>query len=351
MNSKERDRGLKRKWFSRRRNKGLGLRVTRRTDIPDASDRDVAENVPARPAPPPDSPVLSVASEPAPVTDEAVPDGAEPVVEYEERRATTGGPQLFCILIDNSISMEEGTKAAEATRVLADFMAYASQQNGLDGTGRKTYIYSQVVLFAEEIQDITNGLTRPPARLQPEEHWTIRHPSCPDRLGNTTDYQGALDHVCRTLAGPNGMTPERLESAMPAPLVLLITDGKPTRPLPESHAREAARKAAARIRSLALPGASRRNPTLEWLAYGPTTAKLVAIGLGTGEELDSGFLEELASVGEWNGESFPLYLHCPDVAQLRSLGTRIVGTMTRAEQRAGRRLEEVVYSVRQGGQR
>jgi len=273
-------------------------------------------------------------------------DASDPVKKYEDRRATADGPQIFCVLIDNSISMEKGSKAAEATRVLADFMAYASQQNGLDGTGRKTYFYTQVVMFAEDIDDVTEGIVRPPARLKPDERWQIRHPACADRLGNTTDYRKALEHVHTILEGPQGITPERIKAAMPAPVALLITDGKPTRPLPESHARDAARAAAECVKSLRIPEAARQHPTLEWQEYPATTVKLVTIGLGMGKELDSEFLEELASTAESGGETFPLYLHCPDVSQLRSLGTQIVGTMTSAEQRAGRRLEDVIRGLR-----
>lgn len=290
------------------------------------------ESVPAvRLAPPPTAPDAPADS-----------DAALRVGEGEERRATTSGPQIFCVLIDSSRSMEEGLKAQEATRVLHEFMSYASRQSGIgDGTGGRSYFLTQVVMFAQKFADLTDGISRPPAALEPPEKWTLRHPDWIAALGNTTDFGQALDHVHEALVGPQGMTPERLEAAMPAPIVLLITDGKPTRPLPEEKARENALAAAQRLKGLVLPAATRVHP-LEEMTYPETRVKLITIGLGLDDELDQDFLRRMATTVRLGDEEFPLYLHCPDASQLRLIGAQIVGTMTRADQRSRQRLESVI---------
>ena len=268
------------------------------------------------------------------------------VWEAEERRATSEGPQIFCVLIDSSISMEEGNKAQEATRVLREFMAYASRQSGVgDGTGQKSYFLTQVVMFAEEAADLTEGIVRPPAALEPPERWEVRSPLWNAKLGNTTDFGKALDLVCHSLAGPQGMTQKRLKAAMPAPIILVITDGKPTRPLPVELAQQKALEAAHRLKSLALPAATRLHPNDEEMTYPETRVKLITIGLGEGDELDQDCLKQMATTVEWEGDEFPLYLHCPDASQLGLIGAQIVGTMTRADQRQKRRLEAVIRGL------
>lgn len=281
-----------------------------------------------------------IASDPLAFTDPALQVG-----EGEERRATTTGPQIFCVLIDSSRSMEEGAKAEEATRVLHEFMSYASKQSGAsDGTGERSYFLTQVVMFAQKFSDLTDGISRPPVALEPPEKWQLRHPSWNVKLGNTTDFGKALEHIHASLIGPAGMTPERLDAAMPAPIVLLITDGKPTRPLPEEKARQDALLAAQRLKSLVLPAATRIHP-LEEMTYPETRVKVITIGLGEGNELDQDFLRHMATTVQWGDEEFPLYLHCPDAAQLRLIGSQIIGTMTRADQRAKRRLETVIRDL------
>ena len=244
--------------------------------------------------------------------------------------------------------MEEGAKAEEATRVLHEFMAYASRQSGIgDGTGERSYFLTQVVMFAENFADLTDGISRPPAVLAPPEKWQLRNPEWIAKLGNTTNFGKPLDHVYESLVGPRGMTPDRLEAAMPAPVVLLITDGKPTRPLPEEKARQEAFAAAQRIKSLVLPAATRIHP-LEEMTYAETRVKLVTIGLGEGHELDQDFLREMATTVQYADEEDPLYLHCPDASQLRLIGSQIVGTMTRADERSKQRLEKVIRELQCG---
>ena len=313
-----------------------------------ATPKDPADNEPkplaagrrqktGAPVPPPILPAASLAGQKV----------KKPLVPGlgEERRATAQGPQIFCVLMDNSVSMEEGSKAGEATKVLREFMGYASRQNGIDSTGEKSYFLTQVVMFAERFEDLTGGIVRPPAVLSPPEKWQVRHPACAARLGNTTNFKDSLECVYAALTGPGGLTQARLAAAIPAPVVLLITDGKPTRPDPEETAREAAMEAAERIKRIVLPSATRMHPTMEELSYAETNVKLITIGLGTGDELDEPFLKEIATMVEYKGKRFPLYLHCPDVSQLKALGTRIVGTMTRADQREAKRLEDLILEV------
>lgn len=262
----------------------------------------------------------------------------------EERRATRQGPQIFSVLVDHSASMEEGDKAQEATRVLQDFLRYTSEVNlGHHGAA---YMLTQIALFAEKVEDVTGGIGEPPTVFTPEESFTVRHPKDPERLGNVTNYAVALELVIKTLQ--EGMSPERLRAMMPAPVVLFISDGKPNRPEDEAVASKQALLAPEQLKGLKLPDGENRHPTREMLYYPSTNVRLVTIGLGTGEDLDEDLLKDMASEGEWKGERFPLYLHCPTSAQLSRIGAQIIGSLTRADKEKLVTLEEAVWQIRHG---
>lgn len=268
--------------------------------------------------------------------------------EPEERRATRSGPQLCSLVVDHSGSMEEGTKAQEATRVLREVIQYAQYVNTADTTGKKVYFYTQIILFAERLQDSTDGMVRPPDEFVPEEAYTVRYGDSAtkkDRLGNLTNFQLPLAHVYKTLNGPQGMTKARLDAGMPAPIVLFITDGKPNLPTDEDTARKLALQEADKLKALTLPAVQCYHPVREEIWYNQTQVRLITIGLGTGPELDQGLLEQLCTHVSYRGEDLPLYLHCPDVKDLRKIGARIVGTVTTAGQ-SSETLEEAIYALR-----
>jgi hypothetical protein len=272
------------------------------------------------------------------------PPGPGAQAEFEERRATSRGPQLFSLLVDHSGSMEEGSKAQEATRVLREVLIYAQKVNAADPTGKKTYFYTQVVLFADRRDDITHGMTRPPAEFTPEHAFTVRHPDHRERLGNLTNYQAPLAHVFKTLTGKDGMTKERLDAGMPAPIVLFISDGKPNLPDPVAKARQLALQEAEKIKSLVLPQVKMFHPTVEEIWHPATNVRLVTIGLGTDKQLDQGLLQQMCSRVPYQSKELPLYLHCPKAEDLKKIGTQIVGTVTTADQ-TSESLEDVIYAL------
>lgn len=265
--------------------------------------------------------------------------------EREERRATSDGPQLCSLVVDHSASMEEGNKAEEATRVLREVIQYAHNVNSTDTTGKKVYFYTQIVFFAKELQDSTNGMSRPPVEFSPEEAFTVRHPKSRERLGNLTDFQLPLAHVYKTLTGKQGMTKVRLAAAMPAPIVLFITDGKPNLPVDEETARRLALQEADKLKVLALPAARRFHPVREEIQYDRTNVRLITVGLGNGAELDQRLLEQLCTHVRHRGEDLPLYLHCPEAKELHKIGARIIGTVTTAGQ-SSETLEDAIYALR-----
>ena len=283
--------------------------------------------------------------------------------ELEPRRATRAGPQLFSIVVDNSYSMEEGNKATEANRVLRAVLNHLAEKNAVyDQQGTAPYFLAQVVMFAETYDDSTQGLTYPKIADKEDPLFTVRHPKNPGRLGDTTNYEAPLTHVYETLTGKQGITEPRLAAAMPAPIVLFISDGKPNvvsgydanKPITRSERLELAKKArrlavnaAEKLKSIKLREASRLHREFERLYYGETNVRLVTIGLGDDQELDQELLESMATVCDYGGP-LPLYLHCPNAEQLKVIGTQIVGTFTTADQSAT--LEELVYRLRhQGG--
>ena len=274
------------------------------------------------------------------------PTKVEATSEVEERRATDSGPQLFSLVVDHSASMEQGSKAEEATRVLREVIDYAREVNSSDQAGKKTYFCIQVVLFADKIEDSTGGMKRPPADPLPVHAFTVRHRDCPERLGNLTNYQAPLQHVRKTLTGQEGMTNARQKAAMPAPIVLFISDGKPNHRDGNAKARKLAIQEAGKIKSLALPAATRLHPVHEELSYSPTNVRLVTIGLGNGEELDQGLLRDMCTQSRFQGEDISLYLHCPNTKDLHKIGTQIVGTITKADEK-GETLEKVIYDLQQ----
>lgn len=278
------------------------------------------------------------------------PPGPGAQAEFEERRATSKGPQLFSLLVDHSGSMEEGSKAQEATRVLREVINYAKKVNSDgDSTGNKTYLYTQVVLFADRLDDITDGMMRPPADFTPEHVFTVRHPDHRERLGNLTNYQAPLAHVYKTLTGKKGMTKERQEVGMPAPIVLFISDGKPNLPDPVAKARQLALQEAEKIKSLVLPQVKVFHPNMEEIWHPATNVRLVTIGLGTDKELDQVLLQQMCSRVTYQGKELPLYLHCPRDEDLYTIGAKIFGTFKVPLENEKRKSLECVISELQEG--
>ena len=267
--------------------------------------------------------------------------------EYrEDRRATSAGPQLFTLLVDHSYSMN-GKKAEEATRVLRKIIEHACDVNtSFDSTGEKTYFYTQVLLFAETYEDSTGGMKRPRNESTPVQAFSVRQSGdkkVNDRLGDLTNYQKPLAHVYKTLTGREGMNKKRKAAAMPAPIVLFITDGIPN--LPKGKAVELAKKEANKIKTLTLPEVENKHPIHEKIVYPAEQVRLITIGLGDEQDFNPDLLTELCTHVEYKGEDLPLYLHCPREEDLKTIGAQIVGTITRADQ-TGQTLDEVIYNLR-----
>ena len=270
--------------------------------------------------------------------------------EYRQTRyATNAGPQLLTLVVDHSVSMTDGNKAEEATRILQNVLEHACEVNcSLDSTGEKTYFYTQVILFAETYEDSTRGMKRPRNEPTSAQGFRVRQSKTKEvnvRLGDLTNYQKPLAHVYKTLSGRQGMTHKRLAAAMPAPIVLLITDGIAS--FPKGIGIEPALEEAERIKALCLPEVKSWHPLFEKIAYPADQVRIVAIGVGAEGEFDPVLLTQLCTHVEYKGEDLPLYLHCPRPKDLSRIGPEpSPGDITGSDE-AEKTLEDVIYTIRQ----
>lgn len=266
----------------------------------------------------------------------------------ENRKPKPDAPQLLCLLADNSYSMSDDNKCVEATRVVKETMLNAQEGNEkIGGEGNNVSILTQVIMFAKHCADITNGMKDPSIYRAGNANFVVLQEDDPLEIGYTTNLVQPLEIAYETLKSE--MSNSYKANGMPEPVVIVITDGMPNEPVPDSEARRQALEMAKKIKEeLTIPEIlTDRNMQPIKLEKGGV--KIVAIGLGK-EEIDESFLEELASKSihpKKPNEEVPLYLYCPDADQLSYIGSKIVSSVTLKESGGEvKSLEEVIYDLR-----